>query len=192
MIPRLVIATKNPEKLTEMEALVAEAGIATEVVRGLDWDDVEETGETLEANALLKARAVSEATGLPALADDTGLEVEALGGEPGVKTGRFAGENASYADNVIRLLEVLGDRTDRRARFRTVMALVFPDGSEVVAEGFVDGDITSERRSDGGFGYDPVFSVDGMTLAEMGEEAKNRISHRGEAMRAMARKLERR
>lgn len=192
MISRLVIATKNPDKLSEMESLVAEAGIAGEVVRGLEWDDVEETGQTLEENALLKARAVSHATGLPALADDTGLEVEALGGAPGVKTGRFAGENASYDDNVVRLLEVLGNRPDRRARFRTVMALVFPDGTEVVAEGFVDGDITSEPRSDGGFGYDPVFSVNGMTLAEMGEEAKNRISHRAEAVRALTRELERR
>lgn len=192
MIPRLVIATKNADKLAEMEVLVAEAGIAGEVVRGLDWDDIEETGETLEENALLKARAVCKATGLPALADDTGLEVQALGGAPGVRTGRFAGENATYQDNVVRLLEVLGQRSDREARFRTVMALVSPDGNEIVVEGFVDGVITTEPRTESGFGYDPVFSVDGTTLAEMGEEAKNRVSHRGEALRAMARELRQR
>lgn len=191
MIPRLVIATKNADKLAEMEVLVAEAGIAGEVVSGLDWDDIEETGETLEENALLKARAVCKATGLPALADDTGLEVQALGGAPGVRTGRFAGENATYQDNVVRLLEVLGQRSDREARFRTVMALVSPDGNEIVVEGFVDGVITTEPRTESGFGYDPVFSVDGTTLAEMGEEAKNRVSHRGEALRAMARELRR-
>lgn len=189
MIPRLVIATKNPDKLAEMEALVTVARIASEVVKGLDWEDVEETGETLEENAVLKARAVCEATGLPSLADDTGLEVEGLDGAPGVRTGRFAGENATYSENVDRLLEILGDRSDRGARFRTVMALVFPDGDEVVAEGFIAGEIATERRGAGGFGYDPVFSVGGATLAELGDAAKNRISHRAEAIRALAREL---
>ena len=127
MIPRLVIATKNGHKLAEMEALVSEAGITSEVVRGLDWDDVEETGSTLEENALLKARAVCEATGLPALADDTGLEVDALDGAPGVRAARFAGENATYDENVDRLLDALADCSDRSARFRTVVALVVPD-----------------------------------------------------------------
>ena len=189
MIPRLVIATKNGHKLAEMEALVSEAGITSEVVRGLDWDDVEETGSTLEENALLKARAVCEATGLPALADDTGLEVDALDGAPGVRAARFAGENATYDENVDRLLDALADCSDRSARFCPVVALVVPDGSEVLAEGVVEGEITAERRGDGGFGYDPVFSVGGVTLAEMGEEAKNRVSHRAEAVRALAREL---
>lgn len=189
MIPRLVIATKNPDKLAEMEALVLEVGIAGEVVRGLDWDDVEETEPTLEENALLKGRAVCSATGLPALADDTGLEVDALDGRPGVRTGRFAGDDASYAENVDLLLRVLGERSDRTARFRTVVALVFPDGSQVTAEGVIEGEIARERRGDGGFGYDPVFSVGGTTLAEMGKGEKNRVSHRSEAIRALAREL---
>ena len=189
MIPRLVIATKNLDKLAEMEALVAETGITHEVVRDLDWDDVEETGSTLEENALLKARAVCQATGLPALADDTGLEVEALDGAPGVRTGRFAGEHATYADNVDHLLRILGDRPDRKARFRSVMALVYPDGVEVVAEGAIEGEIARERHGSEGFGYDPVFSVDGVTLAEMGEVEKNRVSHRARAIRALAREL---
>lgn len=189
MIPRLVIGTKNPDKLTEMEALVLEAGIAGEIVRDLDWDDVEETGDTLEENALIKARAVVEATGLPVLADDTGLEVAALGGAPGVRTARYAGPDASYADNVRRLLSEMESLTDRAARFRTVMVLSFPDGSEVIADGALDGVITRHRRGLTGFGYDPVFEVDGRTLAEIGEGEKNSISHRGKALRALAEAL---
>lgn len=189
MIPRLVIATKNPHKLAEMEAVLAESGLVGEVVRGLDWPDVAETGSTLEENALLKARAVAEATGLPSLADDTGLEVDALGGAPGVYAARFSGPDATYERNVDLLLGKLEDVTDRSARFRTVVALVFPDGSTVTAEGTLEGEIATERRGSGGFGYDPVFQVDGGTLAELGEAAKNRISHRAEAIRALAREL---
>lgn len=189
MIPRLVIATKNPHKLAEMEAVLAESGLVGEVVRGLDWPDVAETGSTLEENALLKARAVAEATGLPSLADDTGLEVDALGGAPGVYAARFSGPDATYERNVDLLLGKLEDVTDRSARFRTVVALVFPDGSTVTAEGTLEGKIATERRGSGGFGYDPVFQVDGGTLAELGEAAKNRISHRAEAIRALAREL---
>lgn len=186
MIPRLVIASKNRDKIAEIEAVLAETGLTDEVVRGLDWDDVEETGATLEANALLKARAVTEATGLPSLADDTGLEVTALNGAPGVHTARFAGEGARYEDNVAKMLEVMRDQEDRSARFRTVVALVFPDGVEILAEGTVDGNITDEERGSDGFGYDPVFEVEGRTLAEMGMEEKNRLSHRARAVRALA------
>lgn len=186
MIPRLVVATKNRDKVTEMEALILEAGIAGDIARDLDWEDVEETGATLEENALLKARAVVRATGLPALADDTGLEVAALGGAPGVHTGRYAGPDATYAENVRRLLEEMESVADRSATFRTVMVLAFPDGSEVVAEGSVEGTITRERRGSTGFGYDPVFEVDGRTLAEMSDAEKNEMSHRGNALRALA------
>lgn len=185
MIPRLVVASKNPDKITEIEDVLGEIGLAGEIVRGLDWPDVEETGLTLEDNALLKARAVVEATGLPSLADDTGLEVEALDGSPGVHTARFAGEAASYEDNVTKLLQVMDGEANRSARFRTVAALAFPDGAEVVAEGSVDGLITLSRRGDGGFGYDPVFEVDGQTLSEMGIDEKNRLSHRARAIRAL-------
>jgi XTP/dITP diphosphohydrolase len=185
LIPRLVVASKNPDKVSEIESLLEGTGLVTEIVRGLEWDDVEETGSTLEENARLKARAVVEATGLPVLADDTGLEVDALGGEPGVNTARFAGESASYAENVTRMLQVMGGRDQRSARFRTVVALGFPDGVEIVAEGTLEGRITEEARGADGFGYDPVFEVDGKTLAEMTPEEKNALSHRARAIRAL-------
>ena len=186
MIPRLVVASKNRDKITEIEEVLGQTALAGEVVTGLDWPEVEETGDTLEENALLKARAVMEAVGLPAVADDTGLEVLALGGEPGVKTARFAGEDASYSDNVRLLLEKLDGVEDRRARFRTAVALVMPDDSAVVVDGALDGVIADSARGSGGFGYDPVFEVDGKTLSEMGIDEKNRISHRARALRALA------
>jgi len=185
VIPRLVVASKNPDKITEIEDLLMPLDLAGEIVGGLEWADIEETGATLQENALIKARAVVEALGLPALADDTGLEVEALDGAPGVKTARFAGPNASYADNVARLLDVMDGVEDRSARFRTVVALVMPDGSEVVAPGSVDGVITTGPRGERGFGYDPVFEVDGRTLAEMSAEEKHESSHRARAIRAL-------
>lgn len=186
MIPRLVVASKNPDKVSEIEGILSETGLAREIVRGLDWPDVEETGATLEENALLKAHAVVEATGLPALADDTGLEVSALDGAPGVHTARFAGDGARYEDNVAKLIEVLVDEDDRSARFRTVVALALPDGVEIVADGALEGVIADQPRGAGGFGYDPVFEVEGRTLAEMGVEEKNSLSHRARAIRALA------
>lgn len=186
MIPRLVVATKNPDKLSEIEGVLSQTGLAREIVRGLDWPDVEETGATLEENALLKARAVAGATGLPALADDTGLEVSALGGAPGVHAARFAGDGARYEDNVTKLIEMLEDEDDRSARFRTVVALALPDGVEIVADGVLEGVIADQPRGPGGFGYDPVFEVEGRTLAEMGVEEKNSLSHRARAIRALA------
>lgn len=185
MIPRLVVASKNPDKVAEIESVLLGSGLADEIVRGLDWPDIDETGETLEQNAVLKARAVVEATGLPVVADDTGLEVSALDGAPGVRTARFAGPDASYADNVAHLMELMNGVADRSARFRTVVALAFPDGSEVVAEGSVEGVIAERPRGERGFGYDPVFEVDGATMAEMSLEEKNRLSHRGRALRAL-------
>ena len=107
MIPRLVVASKNPDKIAEIEDVLRGSGLAGEIVEGLDWPDVDETGETLEENALLKARAVVEATGLPVVADDTGLEVDALDGAPGVRTARFAGPGATYQDNVSLMMEVM-------------------------------------------------------------------------------------
>lgn len=186
MIPRLVIASKNRDKLVEMESVLGETGLVGEFVRDLDWPDVEETGETLEENALLKARAVTDAVGLPSVSDDTGLEVEALGGQPGVHTARYAGPDASYQDNVTLLLEQLEGMEDRRARFKTVVAIVMPDGWETVADGTLEGVIAPAPRGDLGFGYDPVFEVDGQTLSEMGIEEKNRLSHRARALRSLA------
>jgi XTP/dITP diphosphohydrolase len=184
LIPRLVLGSKNPDKLREIRAVLLPTGVAVEFVDGLVWPDVEETGETLEENALLKARAVVDATGLPVIAEDTGLEVSALGGAPGVHTARYAGPAARYEDNVLRLLGAMTGVVDRSARFRTVAALVFPDGAEMTAEGVVEGVITEAPRGSGGFGYDPVFEVDGRTLAEMGDE-KNLRSHRARALRAL-------
>ncbi len=183
---RLVVATKNPDKLREVRAVLAAAVPGIELVEGLEWDDVEETGATLEENALLKATAVAEATGIAAVADDTGLEVDALGGEPGVHTARFAGPAAGYAANRRALLDALIGSDDRSARFRTVIALVDPAGRRLTVEGVLEGTITRTERGEGGFGYDPVFEVDGRTLAEIPESEKNRISHRALALHALA------
>lgn len=189
MIPRLVVASKNPDKIAEIEEVLSATKLVGEVVRGLDWPDVDETGSTLEENARLKARAVVEATGLPVVADDTGLEVAALEGAPGVHSARFAGAAARYEDNVAKLIDVMAGVEDRRARFLSVVALAFPDGVEVVAEGALEGTITEHPRGERGFGYDPVFEVDGRTLAEMSAEEKNRLSHRARAIRALAETL---
>ena len=189
MIPRLVIGSKNPDKTAEIREVVAETRLAAEIVEGLDWEDVEETGTTLEENALLKSRAVVAATGLPTIADDTGLEVDALDGAPGVLSSRFAGEQASYAENVSKLLGMMSGVGERSARFRTVVALVMPDGVEVTAAGALEGEIVEPPRGTRGFGYDPVFEVDGRTLSEMGVEEKNRLSHRARAIRALCVKL---
>jgi XTP/dITP diphosphohydrolase len=151
--------------------------------------EVEESGRTLEDNARLKARAVMEATGEPAVADDTGLEVTALDGAPGVRSSRYAGEDASYADNVAKLLGALEGAQDRRARFRTVALTSFPDGREVLAEGVVQGVITEAPRGHEGFGYDPVFAPEGgggRTFGEMTSEQKNELSHRARAFRELA------
>jgi XTP/dITP diphosphohydrolase len=184
-IDRLVVASKNPDKIAEMEAVLVATGVVGEIVQGLDWPEIDETGATLEENALLKARAVAEATGLPALADDTGLEVAALNGAPGVLTGRFAGPNASYADNVARLLADLTGAEDRSAVFRSVVAIAWPEGGELVAEGRLEGVIATRPRGEEGFGYDPVFEVGGRTLGEIGIAMKNQISHRARALRKL-------
>ena len=183
---RLVVASANVDKIAEVEAIWGELEVGGQIVRGLSWEEVEETGETLEENALLKARAVAAATGMAALADDTGLEVKALEGAPGVRSARYAGENVTYQQNTDRLLLELAGRSDRAARFRTVAALVWPSGQWVVAEGVLEGRITRRPRGARGFGYDPVFEIAGRTLAEMTTRQKNRISHRRRALWALA------
>jgi XTP/dITP diphosphohydrolase len=187
---RVVVASKNPDKIREVEAVLARMQHPWEIVRGLEWPDVEETELTLEGNAMLKAVAVSEATGLPALADDTGLEVDALDGAPGVHSARFAGPEASYEANVDRLLADMERIEDRTARFRTAIAFVVPGSAALVVEGVVEGTITTERRGGRGFGYDPVFAVGGRTYGEMTDGEKNEISHRARALRALAAALE--
>ena len=182
---RLVVATKNPDKLVEVRAVLSEVPGGVEIVEGLEWPDVDETGETLAENAFLKADAVVAATGLAAIADDTGLEVDALDGAPGVHTARFAGSDATYADNRRHLLEAMVGVQDRSARFRTVIALVDPHGTRESVEGVLEGDITEAERGDRGFGYDAVFEVGGRTLAELAAAEKNRISHRAVALRRL-------
>ena len=182
----VVLATKNPDKRAELADVLAGIEGIGPVVEGLRWPDVAETEPTLEGNALLKARAVVAATGVAAIADDTGLEVEALDGAPGVHTARYAGPDATYADNVAALLAALEGTDDRRARFRTAVAVVTPAGEELVVEGVLEGIVSHVPRGEGGVGYDPVFDVDGRTLAELEPEEKHAISHRGRALRALA------
>ncbi|MBK5289773.1 MAG: RdgB/HAM1 family non-canonical purine NTP pyrophosphatase [Acidimicrobiia bacterium] len=193
MTERVVLATANPDKAREIEAALADQGFDL-IPRPVDLPDVDETGDTLLANARLKALALGAATGLAALADDTGLEVDALGGAPGVFSARYAGPDATYAANVAHLLGAMESarRNARTARFRTVVVLVRPDGSEVVADGVVEGVIADSPRGSGGFGYDPVFvpaGSGGRTFAEMSMTEKQQISHRGRALRALSRQL---
>lgn len=189
---RLVLASANPDKAAEISEIL---GDSVELApRPAEIPDVVEDGETLEDNARLKALAIVEATGEPGLADDTGLEVDALDGAPGVHSARFAGEDATYQDNVDRLLESLHgvDEVHRTARFRTVALVRWPDGIEIVVEGTVEGRITAEPAGEGGFGYDPVFApteADGRTFAEMSAAEKHEISHRGRAFRALCDRL---
>lgn len=185
----LVCATANPDKLAEIQGILG--GAVRLRPRPTEVPDVVEDADTLVGNARLKARAIALAAGAPAVADDTGLEVDALGGAPGVWSARFAGADAAYADNRDKLLAELAnltDAADRRARFRTVAMVVWPDGREVVAEGVCEGTITLAERGERGFGYDAVFAPvdgDGRTFAEMNAAEKAAISHRGRALRRL-------
>lgn len=190
---RVVMASANPDKVAEIAAMMRD--VVDIVPRPDEVGDVIEDADTLEGNARLKAVAISAATGLAAIADDTGLEIDHLDGAPGVHTARFAGEQATYADNVAKTLAVLRGVPDanRTARFRTVAMIHFPDGEELIAEGVVDGRIARQEAGAGGFGYDPVFIPDdgrGQTFAEMDPSTKHAISHRGRAFRLLRRLLE--
>ena len=187
-----VSATGNPDKLREIVAIL---GSEIELLpRPEGLAEPEEDAATLEGNARIKAVCVAEASGLPAIADDTGLEVDALDGEPGVRSARFAGENATYEDNVALLLERLQEipATARTARFKTIALAHWPDGKEVIAEGTVEGVIATTPRGTNGFGYDPIFipaDSDNRTLAEMSNTEKNAISARGRAFRQLLKEL---
>jgi XTP/dITP diphosphohydrolase len=190
---RLVLASANPDKVKEIAAVLSGALDVELLPRPPEVPDVVEDGDTLLDNARLKARALVSATGQAAVADDTGLEVDALGGAPGVYSARYAGEDATYADNVAKLLAELGGLPGsggaRSARFRTVALAAFPDGTEVWAEGEVEGTVAAQPRGTGGFGYDPVFvpsESGGRTFAEMSSDEKHAVSHRGRAFRALA------
>ena len=193
----LVLASANPKKVRELREML---GDRFELVARPDGlPEVVEDADTFEGNARLKATALVAATGLAALADDSGLEVDALGGAPGVHSARYAGEGASDGANVAKLLAALategpdGAPTARTARFRAVLVLRRPDGTEVVASGSVEGTIAAAPRGEHGFGYDPVFvpvEGDGRTFAEMAADEKHAISHRGRALRDLLGQLE--
>jgi XTP/dITP diphosphohydrolase len=185
----LVCASANPDKVVEIAALLD--GVARLLPRPPEVPDVVEDADSLEGNARLKASAICAASGSAAVADDTGLEVDALGGAPGVYAARYAGEGVTYADNREKLLTELAGvaEADRTARFRTVAMVVRPDGSEIVVEGVCEGRIAFADRGDRGFGYDALFipaDGDGRTFAEMSDAEKNEISHRGRAFVALA------
>jgi XTP/dITP diphosphohydrolase len=189
---RLVLATGNRGKAAEIELLLGDVPGLELLPRPEEVPEPVEDGDTLLDNARIKARALVDATGEAAVADDTGLEVEALDGAPGVHTARYAGEDATYEDNWRKLLAELGDEANRRARWRTVAFVLWPDGTERWAEGTCDGDITREAAGGEGFGYDPVFvpdEGDGRTFAELSRDEKNAVSHRGRAFRELARLL---
>ncbi|MBR1488898.1 MAG: RdgB/HAM1 family non-canonical purine NTP pyrophosphatase [Bacteroidales bacterium] len=196
---KIIFATANAGKLREAaEVLGPGFEIVSPASMGIT-EDIPETGSTLQENSLQKARYLFERTGLPCFADDTGLEVDALGGAPGIYSARYAGPGHDHQKNMEKLLaelekleipdQVRNDERSRRARFRTVVTLILADGEPRFFEGVCEGSIAREKRGTGGFGYDPVFLPDaypGRTLAEVSEEEKNAVSHRGRAIRAMA------
>lgn len=192
-LPQFVCASANPDKVAEIQALLV--GIVDLLPRPAAVPDVVEDADTLVGNARLKANALVEATGFPAIADDTGLEVDALDGAPGVYTARYAGEGCTYADNREKMLRELAGVEDRSAAFKTVALAVWPDGTEVAVEGVCAGQITEQERGAAGFGYDAIFAPDegdGLTFSEMDAAAKHAISHRGRAFRGLLDELTRR
>ncbi len=185
----IVLATRNPGKIAEIKALLP--GVRIRPAASFPGcPEPEETGRTFEENALIKARAVARYTGMTALADDSGLEVDALDGAPGVRSARYAGPAATDRDNLLRLLDALDgiSEADRTARFRCVMAIAAPDGRTWTEEGTCEGRILQEPRGESGFGYDPLFVPAGYenTFGELDASVKNRISHRAKALRRIA------
>lgn len=195
--PTLVVASANPDKVAELLELLGDRYDVQP--RPAEAPETIEDQDTLEGNAVKKAIEIAEFTGCAALADDTGLFVEALDGRPGVFSARYAGENATYEQNVTKLLAELteaeaSERDQRRAEFRTAVALIKPDGTGAVGEGSVAGTITESRRGDSGFGYDPVFEPDegeGRTFGEMSPDEKAELSHRARALTALEEGLRR-
>lgn len=191
---RVLLGTKNLGKIAEIQKIFAEIpNLELLTFREWPFTDIVEDGQTFEENALKKARQISRETGLAVLAEDSGLEVEALEGRPGVHSARFAGEGGPASDraNIKKLLNLLASVTNRRARFRCVAVLAFPDGRELVSEGTLEGRVAQEPKGTAGFGYDPVFIPEGyeQTLAELGPKIKNQISHRKRALEGLKQQL---
>jgi XTP/dITP diphosphohydrolase len=187
---RLVLASRNPHKLRELEGMLLPLELAA-LPDGVELPP--ETGETFADNALLKARAAAAGTGMPAVADDSGIEAAALGGAPGVRSARYAGEQATDEQNLTKLLREVPPDGDRRVAYVCALAYVEPGGDEVVVEGRCEGELTHEPRGEGGFGYDPAFVPDdyddGRTMAELMPDEKDAISHRGRAVRALMERM---
>ncbi|MDA8228138.1 MAG: XTP/dITP diphosphatase [Desulfitobacterium hafniense] len=188
MVLKVLLATQNQGKVKELRDLLK--GEDIDVISLLEienWEEVEETGSTFAENAKIKARAAANLTGYISLADDSGLEVDVLGGDPGVYSARFAGEPKDDEKNIDKLLSLLENISDaeRKARFRCALAIITPEGEEFLTEGTVEGKILRQRRGSGGFGYDPIFSIAelGRTMAELTLDQKNKLSHRAEAFR---------
>lgn len=187
------VATNNQKKLKEIQRILDSFGITAKTLKELGIAvEIEENGTTFEENAVIKAKTIAQLANLPTISDDSGLEVDALSGAPGVYTARFAGENATDDENIDKLLHEMKDveKDDRTARFVSAVCLYMPDGRHTVCRGTCEGWIGYERIGDGGFGYDPVFMVDEISYSQMSPEAKDAISHRGSALRQLKDKIE--
>ena len=191
---KFIIATNNQKKLKELERILNPLGINAVSAKdeGISLDDVEETGTTFAENALLKAEAAFKKTGLPSVADDSGLCVDALDGRPGIYSARYAGENATDSDKNNKLLSELKDvpEKDRTAHFTCVICCVLPNGEKIEVEGVCEGSIAFEPHGNGGFGYDPIFKYGDKSYAELSSAEKDAVSHRGQALRKLKAELE--
>ena len=186
------VATNNQKKLKEIQRILDSFGITAKTLKELNIDiEIEENGTTFEENAVIKAKAIAEIANLPTISDDSGLEVDALNGAPGVYTARFAGEHATDDENIDTLLSELEgvETAERTARFVSAVCLYMPDGRHTVCRGTCEGWIGWERIGDGGFGYDPIFMVGETSYSEMSAEEKDAISHRGSALRQLKDKI---
>lgn len=190
---KIVLATRNQHKYEEMKDILKDLDL--ELLCALDFPDlpdVDEDQDTIEGNSIKKAKEVAQNTQLPALADDTGFFIEALNDEPGVFAARYAGEGCTYADNVNKVLALMVDEENRKARFETVVTLAFPNQDEVItAKGIIQGHIIDNPRGQSGFGYDPIFIPQNysQTFAELSDQEKNKISHRARAIQAIIPKI---
>ena len=187
------VATNNRKKLKEIQRILDSFGITAKTLKELGIAvEIEENGTTFEENAVIKAKTIAQLANLPTISDDSGLEVDALSGAPGVYTARFAGENATDDENIDKLLCEMKnvEKDDRTARFVSAVCLYMPDGRHTVCRGTCEGWIGYERIGDGGFGYDPVFMVGEISYSQMSPEAKDAISHRGSALRQLKDKIE--
>ncbi|MBE6894833.1 MAG: XTP/dITP diphosphatase [Ruminococcaceae bacterium] len=186
------VATNNQKKLKEIQRILDSFGITAKTLKELDIEtEIEENGTTFEENALIKAKTIAEISNLPTISDDSGLEVDALGGAPGVYTARFAGEHATDDENIDKLLAEMKDveKEKRTARFVSAVCLCMPDGKNTVCRGTCEGWIGYKRIGEGGFGYDPVFMVGDISYSQMAPQDKDAISHRGSALRQLKEKI---